>query len=162
MQIKLFTVPITAVADYNEEINAFLRGNKIIDMEKQLIQTPAGVYWCLFISYVELSVADKSGKEKIDYMHELPPDEFARFSVLRKIRTEMAKKEGVSAFVIFTNGELAEMAKMPELTAEKLKTIKGIGKSKIEKYAAPLLEAYQKHLIEHEKSGQPDTPDSHL
>jgi len=160
MQIKFFTVPITAVADYNEEINAFLRGNKITDLERQLIQTPAGVYWCLFISYVEMSMADKSVKEKIDYMQVLPPEEFARFSVLRKIRTEMAKKEGISAFVVFTDAELAEMAKMPELTAEKLKTIKGIGKSKTEKYGASLIEAYQKNKTDHETGGQSDTVDS--
>jgi len=27
MQIKLFTIPITAVSDFNEEINVFLRSN---------------------------------------------------------------------------------------------------------------------------------------
>lgn len=159
MQIKLITIPITAVADYNEEINAFLRGNKIIDIDKQLIQTSTGVYWCLFISYVELSVADKAGKEKIDYMHVLPPEEFARFSVLRKIRTEMAKKEGISAFVVFTDAELAEMAKMPQLSADKLTTIKGIGKAKADKYGIKLIETYHKQ-IPNETSGQPDTSDS--
>jgi len=159
MQIKLFTIPITSVADYNEEINAFLRGNKIIEMDKQLIQTPTGVYWCLFISYVDLSLAEKQTKEKVDYMKELVPEVFARFSVLRKIRKEIAGSENVSAFVVFTDAELAEMSKMSELSAEKLKTIKGIGKSKADKYGIKLIELYHKQIA-NETSGQPDTGDS--
>lgn len=159
MQIKMFTIPITAVADYNEEINAFLRGNKIIEIDKQLIQTPAGVYWCLCISYVAPGVAEKQTKERVDYMKELEPDVFTRFSVLRKIRKEIANKENVSAFVVFTDAELAEMAKMPELTAEKIKTIKGIGKSKTDKYGVRLIEAYQQQTP-NETSEQPDTKDS--
>lgn len=39
MQIKLFTVPINNVNDFNDELNSFLQNNKIIEFEKQLVQT---------------------------------------------------------------------------------------------------------------------------
>lgn len=39
MQIKLFTIPIVAINDYNEELNKFLSSNKIMEIEKQLVQT---------------------------------------------------------------------------------------------------------------------------
>lgn len=158
MQIKLFTIPVLGVSDYNDELNVFLRSHKIVEIEKQLVQSANGVYWCIYISYLELTHVEKASKEKIDYMKELTPEVFARFSSLRKIRKEIATKEKVSAFVIFTDAELAEMAKLPELSLAKLKNITGIGKGKIEKYAKILVDTF--NSIDHETSGQLDTSDS--
>jgi len=158
MQIKLFTIPVLGVSDYNDELNVFLRSHKIVEIEKQLVQSANGAYWCIYISYLELTHVEKASKEKIDYMKELTPEVFARFSSLRKIRKEIATKEKVSAFVIFTDAELAEMAKLPELSLAKLKNITGIGKGKIEKYAKILVDTF--NSIDHETSGQLDTSDS--
>ncbi len=158
MQIKLFTIPVLGVSDYNDELNAFLRSNKIVEVDKQLVQNANGAYWCFFISYLELTHVEKAPKEAIDYMKELSPEIFARFSSLRKIRKEIATKENVSAFVVFTNAELAEMAKLPELSLTKLKGIPGIGKAKMEKYAKILVDTF--NSMDHETSGQLDTSDS--
>ncbi len=49
MQIKLFTIPINNVDDYNEEMNKFLRSHKIVEIEKHLIQTGTSVYSTLFL-----------------------------------------------------------------------------------------------------------------
>jgi hypothetical protein len=38
MQIKLFTEPVGLVNDHNEEINQFLRANKVVDFEKKLVE----------------------------------------------------------------------------------------------------------------------------
>ena len=38
MQIKLFTVPVGLVNDHNEEINQFLRVNKVVEFEKKFIE----------------------------------------------------------------------------------------------------------------------------
>ncbi|MFM9949580.1 MAG: HRDC domain-containing protein, partial [Saprospiraceae bacterium] len=144
--------------DFNDELNVFLRSHKIVEIEKQLVQSASGAYWCIYITYLEPTIAEKAPKEKIDYMKELAPETFARFSQLRKIRKEIAGKENVSAFVIFTDAELAEMAKMPELSVGRLKDIKGIGKAKAEKYGKLLIDTYNEP--EHETSGQPDATNS--
>jgi superfamily II DNA helicase RecQ len=160
MQIKLFTIPIMGVSDYNEELNVFLRSNKIIEIEKELVQSATGAYWCIYISYLELTHVEKSPKERIDYLKELEPDVFAKFSDLRKIRKEMAAKENVSAFVIFTDAELAEIAKQEEISLAVLKKVKGVGKAKIEKYGKILLDTF--NAMGHETSGQPNSPDREL
>jgi superfamily II DNA helicase RecQ len=153
MQIKLFTIPIISVNDYNEELNLFLRTNKIIEIEKQLIQTSDSAYWCIYISYITSNSYENTAKEKIDYIKVLDPAIFARFSKLREIRKKIASDDGVSAFVVFTDAELAEIAKLPELSTGKLKTIKGIGDKKAEKYGEILVKMFNTGNIE--TGGQP-------
>ncbi len=161
MQIKLFTIPILAFSDYEEELNAFLRSHKIVEIDKHLVTSVTGSHWCICVSYLEISLADKASKEKVDYMKVLDAETFSKFSDLRKIRKSMAGKEGVSAFVVFTDAELAEIAKkLPELSVAQLKDIKGIGKAKSEKYGAVMLAHYQQLI--NEKSGVSDATDSIL
>ena len=148
MQIQFFTIPIQAVSDYNEALNQFLRSKKIVQIEKQLVVSEGGSFWCLCITFAEPSVVDKASKEKVDYMKTLSPEVFAIFSILRKIRKTIAEKENVSAFVVFTDAELAIIAGLEELSIANVKKIPGIGRAKAEKYAVPLLETYKKQIDE--------------
>jgi len=38
MQVKLFTIPINNIENYNEELNKFLRTHKVIEVDKHLVQ----------------------------------------------------------------------------------------------------------------------------
>ena len=38
MQIKIFTIPLFGNEDALEEMNKFLRGNKVVDISKTLVQ----------------------------------------------------------------------------------------------------------------------------
>ncbi len=148
MQLQFFTIPIQGVSDYNEALNQFLRSKKVVQIEKQLLSSDGGSFWCVCITYIEPSVVDRASKEKVDYMKTLSPEVFSVFSILRKIRKEIAEKENVSAFVVFTDSELATMAAMEELTIEHIKNMSGIGRSKVDKYGIPLLRAYKKQQDE--------------
>ncbi|QUG84415.1 DNA helicase RecQ [Bacillus nitratireducens] len=69
------------------------------------------------------------------------------FEVLREVRKEIAKGEGVPPFVIFSDQTLKDMcAKMPQSDSELL-TVKGIGEHKLVKYGSHFLQAVQ-HFIE--------------
>ncbi len=46
MQIKLFTIPIGDSGTALEDMNRFLRGNKILEVQNQLISNENGAYWC--------------------------------------------------------------------------------------------------------------------
>ncbi len=158
MQVKLITIPINSVEDYNEELNRFLRSHKIVEIEKQLIQTPVGVYWCMYISYITPTLVEQAPKERVDYRLVLSPAHFAVFSLLREVRKKIATNEGVSAYIVFTDVELAEIAQLPEISIAKLKSIKGIGDKKADKYGKLLIDLLNKQ--HHETSGQPNTEDS--
>ncbi len=142
MELQFFTIPVKAVSDYNDELNRFLRSKKIVHIDKQLLTIEGWGYWCLCITYLEPSVVDKAPKGKVDYMKTLSPEIFSVFSVLRKIRKAMAEEEKVSAFLIFTDAELASIASLEELTVETIKKIPGIGSGKIDKYGLRLLKSY--------------------
>ena len=71
----------------------------------------------------------------MDYKTVLDENTFLKFSILREIRKKIALDEGIPAFAIFTDEELAGLAKLPEITPKSMGSIKGIGEKKIEKYA---------------------------
>ena len=69
------------------------------------------------------------------------------FEVLREVRKEIARGEGVPPFVIFSDQTLKDMCvKMPQSDSELL-TVKGIGEHKLVKYGSHFLQAVQ-HFIE--------------
>jgi len=159
MQIKLFTIPINEIESYNDELNKFLHSHKIIEVDKHLVQNGVSYNWCFYISYIGTTQDTKFGtKKKIDYMQVLDTETFAIFSKLREIRKQIALKHAVSAYIVFTDAELAEIAKLKELNVNMLKTIKGVGDKKAEKYGSELLAQYNKEKQD-ETSGQPNTKD---
>jgi len=159
MQIKLFTVPVNNVEDYNEEINKFLRGHKIVEIEKHLVQAGTSYSWCFYISYIQTGFQpEKTASKKVDYMKILDTEIFAKFSKFRQIRKQISAENAVSAYIVFTDAELAEMAKLPDLTLNKLKTIKGIGDRKAEKYGEQFIKMFNE--MENETKREPDTGNS--
>ena len=66
--------------------------------------------------------------------------ELRRYNRLRDWRNEEAKKLGLSRFIIASNATLAEIAKREPHTLEELVTAKGMGKERVAKYGATMLE----------------------
>ncbi len=138
MQIKTFTIPIVGGEAINEDLNLFLRSHKVLEVEKQLVLANGSGFWCFCITWMDGGTGVE--KEKTDYKKVLDEATFKRFSHLRDIRKRLAQEEAIPAYAIFTDEELAALAKMEELTLASMKTVKGIGEKKIEKYG--------KHFIE--------------
>jgi len=138
MQIKIFTIPIGDSGRAVQEMNAFLRSHKILEVENQFISNDNGAYWCFCVRYIEslFGMSDgKKAKAKVDYKKVLDEETFRRFSKLREIRKKIAAAEGVSAFIIFTDEELAALAKLDEITEKNMLGIKGIGAKKVARFA---------------------------
>ncbi len=141
MQIKLFTIPIGDNGTAVEEINRFLRGNKILEVQNQLISNEHGAYWCFCVRYIERTFIPGSGtsKEKIDYKQILDEATFQKFSKLREIRKKVAADEGLPAYAVFTDEELAGLAKLETITEKTMLSVKGIGDKKVERFAKHFL-----------------------
>lgn len=150
IQLKLITIPIEQVEAENEALNKFLRAHKIVEIEKQLVAFRHGHSWCFCISYIENQAPTRSRK-KINYMEVLGAPTFAIFSKLRQIRKQIAVQDAVSAYIVFTDAELAQIAQLEELNLAQLKKIKGIGEKKAANYGTRLLTLYQNQ--HHETSG---------
>ncbi len=129
MQIKLFTIPISDGGAAQHEMNTFLKGHKIHEIEQKLISNDNGAWWCFCVRYLETAfTAASESKVKVDYRQVLDEPTFQKFSNLRAIRKQVAAAEGLSAFIVFTDEELA---KLKEITLKSMLGIKGIGEKKI-------------------------------
>jgi ATP-dependent DNA helicase RecQ len=63
------------------------------------------------------------------------------FETLRKLRAEIAKEEGVPAYVIFNDATLRQIEIERPLSERDFLNIDGVGKAKLEKYGAVFIEA---------------------
>jgi superfamily II DNA helicase RecQ len=74
--------------------------------------------------------AHKSFRKNSDSPH------FAVYAQLRELRKSLSEQEGVPAYALFTNEQLAEMVRRNILTQSELAKIDGVGKAKLEKYGS--------------------------
>ncbi len=137
MQIKIFTIPIPGGEQMNDEMNVFLRSKKVLQVESEFVSNAQGAFWCFCIKY--LGDAMPINRGKVDYRLVLDDESFKRFSRMRETRKQLAKDDGVPAYAIFTDEELAGLAKIEVLTPTTLRSVKGIGEKKVEKYGAHFL-----------------------
>ena len=136
MQINIFTIPVGESGSALQEMNTFLNTHKILEIEQKLISNDNGANWCFCVRYNDQAFNPASGgKTKIDYRQVLDEPTFQKFSRLREIRKSVAATEGLSAFIVFTDEELAELAKLEEITLKSMLGIKGIGEKKAERFA---------------------------
>ena len=135
MQIKLFTIPCSESNELNEELNRFLRGNKIVNIEKQFYISNCEAYWSFCITYLpNQNVQHQDKKEKVDYKEVLDENSFVRFTQLRSLRKILAEKDAVPAYAVFTDAELSLIAQLDEVNESSVKKIQGIGDKRMEKY----------------------------
>jgi len=106
MQIKIFNIPIPFGEAFNEDLNVFLRSQKIISVEEHLVQEGPGAYWSFVVKYMDGAATYDRGKPKVDYKKILDESTFTRFAVLRDIRKRVAKDDAVPAYVVFSDEEL--------------------------------------------------------
>lgn len=143
MQVKFFSIPIIGGEAESEAMNLFLRSEKILQTENQLVNGSTGAYWCFCVKYLQGSgsISKDRDRARIDYMQVLDAETFKRFSKMRETRKRLAGEEAIPAYAVFTDEELAEMARPEILTAPFMKSVKGIGEKKFEKYSAHFLNA---------------------
>ncbi len=158
MQIKIFTLPLVPDNQQTEELNHFLRASKVIDIRKELAMMEGNSCWTFCVTYMQeaqLPPFAKEGKNvRIDYKEVLDEGAFMRFSTMRKIRKEIADNDAIPAYAVFTDAELAELAKTDILTPNSLLSIPGIGKKKVEKYGVAFCDRLK--TIDNETAGVSD------
>jgi hypothetical protein len=82
--------------------------HRVITVERQFVADGANSLWSVCVSYVDGEARPSAEKRqrRIDYREILSPNEFAIFAKLRALRKEMAEREGVPFYALFTNPTL--------------------------------------------------------
>jgi len=98
------------------------------------------------VDYLEVKPETMSGEQRptkfrnrIDYREVLDPEAFARFAQLREFRKRLAQEEGIPVYTVFTNAQLAEIAKNRIVTKNGMEKVDGIGGARLSKYGDALI-----------------------
>jgi len=160
VKLKFFTVPAVDAGDAEREINAFLSSHRILTLDRQLVSDGAGSFWALCVSYLEpgRTSTRQERRSKVDYREVLPPDEFEVFAHLRRKRKELAEKDGVPPYHVFTNEQLAAIVQQRIRSPKKLGSLSGVGPARISKYGQPILDAFGEVAKQLEETSASDAP----
>ena len=158
MQFKTFRITISSPERSEGELNAFLRGHRILSVDRHFCSDQGG-YWALIVEYAEDGHADmvrpSKRRERASVTDELSDVEKARFERFRKKRYEVSLERGIPAYAIFTDKELAILSRLEELSFEGVKSLKGISPAHLEDNLHCLIEEQAD-----ETGGAPDGTDS--
>jgi superfamily II DNA helicase RecQ len=144
MELQFFHIPARAPGEFVEELNRFLRGHRVLMVQRELVREEGGAYWAVCVEYLPAAPAAGKGaaapaKPKVDYREILSEADFAVFSRLRELRKRIAEQEAAPVYAVFTNEQMAAMVtgKVGSLAA--LQAIEGVGAARVEKYGAAFL-----------------------
>jgi len=139
MQFKSFFIPARYDNGECEECNRFLRSKKILSVDRQFTTEGNISGWALLVNYLDVDgEREQRKKPRVDYKQLLSEKDFKLFTVLRQKRKELAEREGVPVYQIFSNEQLAEIAKSKITVTSELAKIAGVGEAKIGKYSTIL------------------------
>lgn len=160
MKLHFFTVVAMSPEADQDSLNAFLANHRVVTVDKELVQQGVESFWTVCVSYIagaEPQRAHLGGKrERIDYREVLSETDFAAYVSLRDLRKAMAEREGVPAYALFTNEQLAEMVTRRATSLVALAEIEGVGKARLDKYGIAFLAALGEVLTK-EKSERDET-----
>lgn len=76
-------------------------------------------------------------------------EENSLYEALRARRAELAKRESVPAYVIFSNATLADMAEKAPRSLSELLEVSGVGDKKAARYGRAFLQAIEEYKDSH-------------
>ena len=102
------------------------------------------------VTMTERKAAEKSNKtsktKEVGVQADLPQDLYER---LRAVRSELAQKQHVPAYIILSNASLAEMSSKRPRTTGDLMRISGVGEARAHRYGQKFLQAIAEYMAQH-------------
>ena len=145
MPFEFIQIPANGQGGAKEALNRLLSGNRIASVRKEFVSNGGDSLWAFCVETVDGSGGPGNGSErarmvpKVDYREVLGDEEFAMFARLRSLRKEVAEKEAVPAYSVFTNEQLAAMVTGKVDSLASMQAIAGIGASRVSKYGGAFL-----------------------
>jgi superfamily II DNA helicase RecQ len=142
LQYASFLLPLHAESAEQDTLNRFLRAHRVVQIRKELVSKDNSSFWAILVEYLDSpdKKADEPLKSKVDYREILSADDFSLFSKLRETRKKLAEENGLPVYAVFTNEQLAEIAKRKPKNLSECLQIEGIGQGKADKYVPAILE----------------------
>jgi len=147
MRIDFFTIPVQAGAEATEDLNRLLSSARILTVDRQFVADGANSFWSIcVVSQTGPLRSGKSGASKkgaVDYRDVLNAEDFAVYAKLRDLRKQLAERDGVPPYAVFTNEQLAAIVQDSVNSLTALKKIDGVGDARVDKYGISVLTLLQ-------------------
>lgn len=151
MKYAFFTIPVHGGDQETQALNAFCAGHRVLEVNRQFVMDGQQSLWAFCVSYLGGDSA-ASPRRKVDYKDVLSEQEFAVYARLRELRSELARQEGVPAYAVFTNEQLATMVQERISTVTGLAGVSGVGEGRAAKYGPAFFSALAESL--HNDTGE--------
>lgn len=136
------------------QLNAFLSGHQVIQVDKVFVDKGEFSFWAFSVSYREnTQMLPAAGRKRVDYKEVLNEMDFSVFVKLRDLRKELADQEGVPAYAVFTNEQLAAMVVERVMSKTGLASVKGVGQARVDKYGDRFLALLKEQLPQQTETG---------
>lgn len=109
MKYRFFAIPARGAENEQVELNRFCDGHKVISLEKEFVADGQQSFWSICVCYLPASDKASVPMGKVDYREVLNDQDFAVFAKLRTLRKDVANENGIPAYAVFTNEQLAAM-----------------------------------------------------
>lgn len=153
MSIHCFSIRATQPEPSQAELNQFLRSQRVVSVQRHFVADGADSYWAFCVEVAEgqaplpaaLRAQGDGGRRAggdgtaPDYKQILNEADFARFVGLREPRKQLAQREGVPVYAVFTNEQLAALAVAQPASLSEVAQVEGVGEARVRKYGADVL-----------------------
>lgn len=124
IKYEFFVVKAMNPAADQEALNRFCESHTLAQVDKQLVSSGIESYWAFCIQYVEPGGRTaQPRRSRIDYREVLSEQDFSVYAKLRSLRKELAEKDGVPLYTVFTNelmsiARAAKRARLPGMVVD--------------------------------------------
>ena len=149
MHVRVFTLHFDPMLGGFDDgpLREFVKDKEVLAIRDHFFSRDEMPYLALVVTYNALrpetgekTLADKKEEDREKWRAILKEADWPLFNSLRDWRNGLAKEEGIPPYVICTNRQLAEIAHRRPESLTKLSAIEGMGKAKLDRYGAAILE----------------------
>ena len=138
VRMRFFKVPLHG-GQAEEELNKLLVSSRVVSVDRQFVSDGEHSAWAVCVSLLDGQAKAPIRKGKVDYREILSEADFAVSAKLRALRKALADQEGVPAYGLFTNEQLANMVRNKVQSRAALAAIDGVGQARVAKYGGAFI-----------------------
>lgn len=141
MKIKVLKIRIADHYQIMDEavVNDYLDRYEILNINSELIKDDIN-YWSVLIHYKDKHLNQKASKTTDNAENDLSEEEIIIYNKLKIWRSEKADRLKLPSYIIFHNKHLMAIAKQKPSQMDDLQHISGLGKARIDKFGAEILD----------------------